>query len=105
MPSENSKRFRRRARQHEALQEQLKDGRGKRVVFVSHCLLNENVRYLGGALRRGRVEEVIMGFLRQGSASARCHVLSNERGVACSSATSSPCMAPKAPYFTRLVRR
>jgi hypothetical protein len=64
MPSENSKR--RRGGEHEALLEQLKDERGKRVVFVSHCLLNENVRYLGGAFRRGGVEEVIMAFIQQG---------------------------------------
>ncbi len=46
--------------------ERLKDERGRRVVFVSHCLLNENVRYLGGAFRPGGVEEVITDYLRQG---------------------------------------
>ena len=29
------------------------DERGRRVVFLSHCLLNENTRYLGGACERG----------------------------------------------------
>ena len=29
----------------------LEDERGKRVVFVSHCLLDENVRYLAGPHR------------------------------------------------------
>jgi hypothetical protein len=66
MLSDDGKRFRSRVCEHEALLEQLKDERGKRVVFVSHCLLNENVRYLGGAFRRSGVEEVIMNFLRQG---------------------------------------
>lgn len=44
----------------------LVDERGRRVVFVSHCLLNQNVRYLGGAFRSGAVEEVVEGFLRRG---------------------------------------
>lgn len=35
-------------------------------MFVSHCLLNENVRYLGGAFRSGGVDEVIDGLQRQG---------------------------------------
>jgi uncharacterized protein YbbK (DUF523 family) len=41
------------------LQEKLKDTRGKRVIFLSHCLLNENTRYLGGAFRRAGVDELI----------------------------------------------
>ena len=35
------------------------DARGRRVVFVSHCLLNENVRYPGGATRAGAVDEIV----------------------------------------------
>jgi len=35
------------------------------VVFVSHCLLNENTRYLGGAFHRGAVPEMI-ALLRSG---------------------------------------
>jgi hypothetical protein len=35
------------------LLERLKDERSKRVIFVSHCWLNENTRYLGGAFRPG----------------------------------------------------
>lgn len=31
------------------LKRKLKDKRSKKVIFVSHCLLNENTRYLGGA--------------------------------------------------------
>jgi predicted secreted protein len=39
--------------------ERLEDSRAKQVAFVSHCLLNENVRYLGGAFRPGGIAEVI----------------------------------------------
>ncbi len=41
------------------LMERLKDNRGKKVIFLSHCLLNENTRYLGGACRAGCVEEIV----------------------------------------------
>ena len=34
----------------EELQRALADERSRRVVFVPHCILNENVRYLGGAM-------------------------------------------------------
>ncbi|WP_172650857.1 hypothetical protein [Rhodococcus opacus] len=37
----------------------LRDERGRRIVFVSHCLLNENTRYTGGATRRGAIAEVV----------------------------------------------
>jgi predicted secreted protein len=37
----------------------LRDARGERVVFLSHCLLNENTRYRGGAARPGCVREII----------------------------------------------
>jgi predicted secreted protein len=48
------------------LSERLEDARGKRVAFVSHCLLNENTRYLGGAFRPGGVAEVIDELARRG---------------------------------------
>jgi hypothetical protein len=48
------------------LLQRLEDERSKQLVYVSHCLLNENVRYLGGAFRPGGVDEVIGGFQRQG---------------------------------------
>jgi uncharacterized protein YbbK (DUF523 family) len=48
------------------LLERLKDERGKRVIFVSHCLLNENTRYLGGAFRRGCVDELLDVFQQEG---------------------------------------
>lgn len=54
-------------RRAEQLRSQLADARGGRVVFLSHCLLNENVRYLGGAGRAGAVSEVINGYLAGGT--------------------------------------
>ncbi len=50
----------------QVLLERLKDERSKRVIFVSHCLLNENTRYLGGAFRRGGVDELVDGFQQEG---------------------------------------
>jgi uncharacterized protein YbbK (DUF523 family) len=44
----------------------LRDDRSERVVFVAHCLLNENVRYLGGACRPGDVGEIVDGLQLQG---------------------------------------
>lgn len=43
----------------ETLQQRLKDRRSKKVVFLSHCILNENTRYLGGACRSGCVREIV----------------------------------------------
>jgi hypothetical protein len=37
------------------LSERVVDARGKHVVFLSHCLLDENVRCLGGAFHSGAV--------------------------------------------------
>ncbi len=37
----------------------LPDKRSGRVIFLSHCILNENTRYLGGACRGGCVREVV----------------------------------------------
>lgn len=48
------------------LADRLPDERGRRVVFLSHCLLNENTRYLGGACRICCVREVIEQCLDQG---------------------------------------
>jgi predicted secreted protein len=44
----------------------LVDARGKRVVFLAHCLLNQNTRYLGGALSAGAVSEVLQACLARG---------------------------------------
>nr|MDO8111507.1 2-thiouracil desulfurase family protein [Candidatus Sigynarchaeota archaeon] len=41
------------------LLDKLKDDRSKLILFVSHCLLNENARYLGGAFRKGVVDELV----------------------------------------------
>lgn len=46
--------------------ERLRDARSRRVVFLSHCLLNENTRYPGGATRRGAVCEVARACLDHG---------------------------------------
>jgi predicted secreted protein len=50
----------------DVLRERLRDARGQRVVFLSHCLLNENVRYLGGAARRAAVDELVEDCRRRG---------------------------------------
>lgn len=42
----------------------LEDRRSRRVVFLSHCLLNENTRYLGGATRPGCVRELVDECMR-----------------------------------------
>lgn len=43
----------------DALVGRLADRRSKNVVFLSHCILNENTRYAGGACRRGCVREIV----------------------------------------------
>lgn len=53
-------------RRIERLRRQLADRRGGRVVLLSHCLLDENVRYLGGAGRAGGVQEVVDDWLGRG---------------------------------------
>jgi predicted secreted protein len=45
--------------------EQLPDARSGRVVFLSHCLLNENTRYLGGACVPGCLPEVVERCVQQ----------------------------------------
>lgn len=42
------------------------DARGHRVVFLSHCLLNENVRYPGGATCPGAIPEVVALYAGEG---------------------------------------
>ena len=42
----------------ELLKERFADQRCKRVVFISHCLLNENTRYMGGAFCSGVNPEI-----------------------------------------------
>jgi uncharacterized protein YbbK (DUF523 family) len=47
----------------DVLVDRLRDRRSRKVAFVSHCLLNENTRYLGGACRTCCVREVIDDLL------------------------------------------
>lgn len=54
------------ARRVDVLQERLRDARGRRVVFLSHCLLNQNTRYLGGACRSCCVQEIVEQCLVEG---------------------------------------
>lgn len=61
----------RQARQ--LLLERLADERGKRVIFVSHCLLNENTRYLGGTFRPGGVNELVDCFQQEGLGICQMH--------------------------------
>lgn len=49
-----------------ALQQRLQDRRGRQVVFLSHCLLNENTRYLGGAFSAGCVRDVVAACSARG---------------------------------------
>ncbi|MCV7213897.1 hypothetical protein H7J51_01190 [Mycobacterium crocinum] len=41
------------------LLDRLHDPRSRRVVLISHCLLNQNTRYAGGASRPGVVAELV----------------------------------------------
>lgn len=41
------------------LVDKLRDRRSRQVIFLSHCLLNENTRYPGGACRPGCIPEVV----------------------------------------------
>ena len=48
------------------ISERLADERGKKIAVVSHCLLNENTRYQGGAFRSGSVAEIVAELQRLG---------------------------------------
>jgi len=50
----------------EPLARRLLDQRRGQVVVLSHCLLNENTRYLGGAGRPGCVREIVDGCTAAG---------------------------------------
>lgn len=47
------------------IQDKLRDERSGKVVFLSHCLLNTNARYLGGAFRSSCVNEIIQGAIER----------------------------------------
>lgn len=49
-----------------ALVERVRDERGREVVFLAHCLLDENTRYLGGACRAGCVREIVDACVDRG---------------------------------------
>jgi predicted secreted protein len=51
----------------DTLRQALADERSGQVVFLSHCMLNQNVRYLGGATRPGGVDEVVGAWQREGT--------------------------------------
>jgi uncharacterized protein YbbK (DUF523 family) len=53
-------------RRHGDLVERLADARSGCVAFVSHCLLNENVRFLGGATRPGPNADALDQYVRDG---------------------------------------
>ncbi|MGD1347466.1 hypothetical protein ACKUU1_17390 [Mycobacterium seoulense] len=59
-------RRRRTPSQAQLLLDQLRDERGRRIVLVSHCLLNENTRYAGGATRPGAVSESVEELISEG---------------------------------------
>lgn len=42
------------------------DQRGRRIVLLSHCLLNENTRYPGGAPRSGPIPEIVQACVDRG---------------------------------------
>ena len=48
------------------LRQALADHRSGRVVLVSHCLLNPNVRYLGGVGRRRGADELVSWYQAAG---------------------------------------
>ncbi|NPD88739.1 MAG: hypothetical protein HGN29_08435 [Asgard group archaeon] len=40
-------------------QNRLHDERSKKIILLSHCILNENSRYMGGAFREGSIDEIV----------------------------------------------
>jgi len=42
------------------------DRRGGRVLFLSHCLLNQNTRYPGGAVAGGVVSDAVISPMQEG---------------------------------------
>jgi len=46
--------------------DRIHDARSRRVLFVSHCILDENVRYLGGAFREGCIAEIVNRCIERG---------------------------------------
>jgi predicted secreted protein len=46
------------------INEKLSDGRSKKVIFLSHCILNENTRYQGGAFCAGINTAVLSALMK-----------------------------------------
>jgi hypothetical protein len=74
----------------EVLRRALSDARSGQVVFVSHCMLNQNVRYQGGATRPERSTRWWQGCSAPGWASSRCRARSSPLGVGWTSSTPCP---------------
>lgn len=55
------------SRSHAHLPQPLPDARSGRVVFLSHCLLNQNTRYLGGAACPGVVIAAVERYVQDGT--------------------------------------
>lgn len=53
--------------------DKLKDERSKDIIFVSHCILNENARYLGGAFNKGCVPKICKDILEKGFGIVQMH--------------------------------
>ena len=64
----------------EVLRGVLSDARSGRVMFVSHCMLNQNVRYQGGATRPERWTRWWQTCNAPGWASSRCSARSSALG-------------------------
>ena len=86
----------------EALRRVLGDPRSGQVVFVSHCMLNQNVRYRGGATRPGSVDEVVARLQRAGVGIVQMPCPSSAPGVAWRSCT--PCLFTAHTKLRRLRR-
>lgn len=48
------------------ISDRLRDSRSKKVIFVSHCILNENTRYLGGAFTQGVLTGLVTHIAKTG---------------------------------------
>ena len=48
------------------LTEKLRDERSKKVLFIAHCLLNENARFLAIAFRKGCIDEIVDELQKKG---------------------------------------
>jgi uncharacterized protein YbbK (DUF523 family) len=49
-----------------ALRQSMADARSGEVIFVSHCLLNQNTRYPGGAVCPGVVDRAVRPYVESG---------------------------------------